>query len=79
MGVVVSPSRLHGVLAHRWRFPGRSIFLIRELRESRRYLADEGWRQVAELMAAAAEEIERLSARVQELEDQQGEGPTVRP
>lgn len=77
-GVGVSPGRLHGVLAHRWRFSGRSIFLIRELRESRPYLVDEGWRHVAELMAAAADEIERLSARIQELEDQQGEGPGVR-
>ena len=72
VGVSVSPSKLHGVLAGRWRLPGRSIFLIRELRESRPYLADQGWRHVAELMAAAADEIERLNARIQELEDQQG-------
>jgi hypothetical protein len=45
--------------------------LLKELRESRLYFADAGWRHVAELMAAAADEIERLDARVQELEDQQ--------
>jgi hypothetical protein len=73
----VSPGRLHGVLAHRWRFPGRNTLLLRELRESRLYLADVGWRHVAELMAAAADEIERLNARIQELEDQQGSN--VRP
>jgi len=77
VGVGVSPGRLHGAFAHRWRFPRRSTFLLRELRESRLYLADEGWRHVAELMAAAADEIERLNARIQELEDQQGSN--VRP
>jgi hypothetical protein len=66
------PGRLHGAFAHRWRFPGRSTFLLRELRESRLYLADVGWRHVAELMKAAADEIERLNARIQELEEQQG-------
>ena len=73
----MSPDRLHGAFVHRWRFPGRNTFLLRELRESRLYLADEGWRHVAELMAAAADEIERLNARIQELEDQQGSN--VRP
>ena len=73
----MSPDRLHGVSAHRWRFPGRNT-LIRELRESRPYLVDEGWRNVAQLMGAAADEIERLSARIQELEDQQGTAPNVR-
>jgi hypothetical protein len=48
------------------------------LRQSRLVLADEGWRQVAELMAAAADEIERLSARLEELEDRQGGGPDAR-
>ena len=72
MGVGVSPGRLHGLSAHRWRFPGRSTFLLKELRECRLYLADAGWRHVAELMAAAADEIERLNARIHELEDQQG-------
>jgi hypothetical protein len=74
----VGPARLHGVPVRGWRFPARSIFLIRELRESRPYLADEGWRHVAELMAAAADEIERLHARVRELEDQQGGQANVR-
>jgi hypothetical protein len=39
------------------------------LRDSRPHLADEGWRHVAELMAAAADEIERLDARIRDLED----------
>jgi hypothetical protein len=47
--------------------------LIRELRESRPYVADEGWRHAAALMVEAADEIERLNARVQELEDRQDE------
>jgi len=46
--------------------------LLKELRESRLYLADVGWRHVAKLIAAAADEIERLNARIEELEDQQG-------
>jgi len=45
-----------------------SAFLTRELRESSPYLADQGWTQVAKLMEAAADEIERLDARVQQLE-----------
>jgi nucleoside-specific outer membrane channel protein Tsx len=45
-----------------------SKFLIRELRESQPYLADEGWHQVASLMLAAADEIEQLHARIGELE-----------
>jgi len=45
-----------------------SGFLVQELRESHPYLADEGWHQVAKLMIAAADEIERLQARVRELE-----------
>jgi len=45
-----------------------SKFLIRELRESQPYLADEGWHQVARLMLAAADEIEQLHARIGELE-----------
>jgi hypothetical protein len=68
----MSPGRLYGAFAHRWRFSGRSTFLLRELRESRLYLTDVGWRSVAELMAAAADEIERLNARIHELEEQQG-------
>ena len=52
-----------------------SAFLTRELRESSPYLADEGWHQVAKLMEAAADEIERLDARVRQLE---ATGSTVR-
>jgi hypothetical protein len=40
------------------------------LRESSGYLEDEGWHQTAQLMTLAAEEIERLTERVQELEAQ---------
>ena len=56
----------------------QKYFLTRELRESHPYLVDEGWRHVAELMTAAADEIERLNTRIQELEDRQGEGSNVR-
>ena len=45
-----------------------SEFLTRELWESSPYLADQGWHQVAKLMEVAADEIERLDARVQQLE-----------
>jgi hypothetical protein len=47
------------------------------LRDSRPCLADEGWRNLAQLMAAAADEIERLNARVRELEDNQIEPPNI--
>ena len=40
------------------------------LRESCGYLEDEGWHQTAQLMTLAAEEIERLTGRVLELEAQ---------
>ena len=43
-------------------------FLIRELRESEPYLADEGWHQVARLMLAAADEIEQLHLKIHALE-----------
>jgi hypothetical protein len=38
------------------------------LRESCGYLQDEGWHQTAQLMTLAAHEIDRLNARIQELE-----------
>ena len=38
------------------------------LRESCGYLEDEGWHQTAQLMTLAAEEIERLTGRILELE-----------
>jgi len=50
-----------------------SGFLVRELRESSPYLEDEGWHEVAKLMVAAANEIERLNERIYELEDAQNE------
>ena len=42
--------------------------LATALRESCGYLEDEGWHQTAQLMTLAAEEIERLTERVRELE-----------
>ena len=45
-----------------------STVLITALRESRGYLQDQGWHQTARLMTFAATEIERLNARVRELE-----------
>lgn len=46
--------------------------LAAALRESEGYLQDEGWHQTARLMTLAADEIERLSARVRELEAREG-------
>jgi hypothetical protein len=43
--------------------------LITALRESHGYLQDQGWHQTARLMTVAAEEIERLNARLYQLED----------
>jgi|1185.fasta_scaffold1946844_1 hypothetical protein len=42
--------------------------LATTLRESCGYLADEGWHKTAQLMTLAADELDRLNARVQELE-----------
>lgn len=42
--------------------------LATALRESCGYLEDEGWQQTAQLMTLAADEIERLTERVRELE-----------
>ena len=42
--------------------------LATALRESCGYLEDEGWHQTAQLMTLAADEIERLTERVEELE-----------
>jgi hypothetical protein len=42
--------------------------LVTALRESRGYLQDQGWQQTASLVTLAADEIERLTARVRELE-----------
>ncbi|HWP15971.1 MAG TPA: hypothetical protein VNM46_10120 [Xanthobacteraceae bacterium] len=46
--------------------------LATALRESGGYLEDEGWHQTAQLMTLAADEIDRLNARVQELETEGG-------
>ena len=45
-----------------------STALIAAIRESGGYLKDEGWHQTAQLMTLAADEIQRLGARVRELE-----------
>jgi hypothetical protein len=44
------------------------------LRESCGYLEDEGWHQTAQLMLLAADEIERLSERIRELETAAAQG-----
>ena len=49
--------------------------LASALRESCGYLEDEGWHQTAQLMTLAADEIERLNARVRELEIARGASP----
>lgn len=49
--------------------------LAAALRESRGYLEDEGWHQTAQLMALAADEIDRLNAQVRELEAARGSSP----
>lgn len=45
--------------------------LASALRESCGYLEDEGWHQSAQLITLAADEIERLTDRVRELETAQ--------
>ena len=45
-----------------------STALVTTLRESIGYLRDDGYHQTASLMAAAADELERLNRRVQVLE-----------
>jgi hypothetical protein len=50
--------------------------LTTALRESRGYLQDQGWHQTARLMSFAAEEIERLSERVRDLENEARPGRT---
>jgi hypothetical protein len=42
--------------------------LATALRESCGYMDDEGWHQTAQLIILAADEIDRLNARVRELE-----------
>lgn len=50
--------------------------LAAALRESCGYLEDEGWQQTAQLMTLAADEIERLTERVRELEAAESSLPT---
>ena len=45
-----------------------SSALVAALRESGSYLRDDGYEQTAQLMATAADEIERLNRRVHALE-----------
>jgi hypothetical protein len=45
-----------------------SIQLIAQLRESLPYLEDQGWTNTARLMSAAANELERLTFKIKELE-----------
>ena len=46
--------------------------LVETLLESRGYLEDQGWHQSAQLMTLAADEIQRLTERVHELEHVRG-------
>jgi len=57
-----------GVAADRAAVSRADNLLTSELRESSPYLADEGWYHVAQLMIAAANEIDRLNGRIRELE-----------
>ena len=43
--------------------------LVVALHEGHGFLRDQGWHQTAQLMKLAATEIERLGARMRELED----------
>ncbi|HYH43882.1 MAG TPA: hypothetical protein VD867_18075 [Burkholderiales bacterium] len=51
--------------------------LATALRESCGYLRDEGWHQTGQLMTLAADEIDRLNARVRELETARGIAPGI--
>ena len=51
--------------------------LATALRESCGYLHDEGWHQTAQLMTLAADEIDRLNARIRELETARGIVPGI--
>jgi hypothetical protein len=53
--------------------------LTAAIRESGGYLQDEGWHQTAQLMTLAADEIERLNARVRELETRGGSVREIPP
>jgi hypothetical protein len=46
-----------------------SAELIEQLRDSLPYLEDEGWTNTAALMSAAANELERLTLKLAELEE----------
>jgi hypothetical protein len=43
---------------------GRTSYLSAQLRESAPYLRDAGWRQTAELLIAAADQIEQLRSQI---------------
>lgn|GEM_PF-4285388 len=47
----------------------KATYLTTHLRESAPYLKDAGWRESAKLLLLAADEIEALRARVQNLEE----------
>ena len=49
-------------------FGSASSYLVEQLRESLPYLKNEGWTNTAELMNAAAAELERLALKVRYLE-----------
>ena len=53
--------------------------LAEALRDSGGYLQDQGWHQTAGLMTLAADEIQRLTARVHELESATGAASEASP
>ena len=54
----------------------KPTYLSAQLRESAPYLRDAGWRQTADLLLAAADEIEALR---RDLEEAQGLGQAAEP
>ena len=52
----------------------KTTYLSAQLRESAPYLQDAGWRQTADLLLAAADEIETLRAQLEAQAEQATEG-----
>ena len=61
-------SQIDRVVCRMHRNNTSTAFLVAQLRDSQGYLQDDGWHEVSRLMGLAAEELERLAARVLELE-----------
>jgi hypothetical protein len=58
-------------------FAATSSYLVEQLRESLPFLKEEGWTNTAELVNAAASELERLALKVRDLEGQIGDADQV--